>query len=77
MSLNHGKSRCLAYADDIAIITHSMSHLHQVIDTVENWSINNGIDINKSKSAVLIVRVDKVTPQSYTSPNIRGFPVKQ
>lgn len=66
-----GAFEVLAYADDIAIICRDEDELNKVIDTLDKWSLENDILINKKKSGVMVIDCEK------TSRNdIRGYPVK-
>ena len=49
-------SHTLGFADDIASIVIGEIQLKKVIDTVSKWSKNYKIDVNKKKSAILIIR---------------------
>ena len=43
----------LLYADDILIICQTQSQIRKCIEVVERWSEQNGMELNKKKSAVL------------------------
>jgi hypothetical protein len=66
-----GAFEVLAYADDIAIICRDEDELNKVIDTLDKWSSENDIMINKKKSGVMIIDCEKSSRK-----DIRGYPVK-
>ena len=51
-----------AYADDIAALCRSYDELVKTIKVVEEWCEANDIGINKAKSGIIHIRVDKRTP---------------
>ena len=53
--------RTLAFADDIVFVAKGEVELNSAIAVVENWSSNSGIYLNRSKSAVLLIRADRRT----------------
>ena len=63
----------LAYADDIALACEE-SDIEALLDVVEEWSKANYIEMNKSKSLMMRVRVDGRTPAP-AETNRRGIPV--
>ena len=62
----------LGYADDLAIICKSKKELDIVIDALELWSIENGIEVNKKKSGILIIDNDRNDMHKH-----RGYPIKK
>ena len=59
--LNH-HSYALAFADDIAVVANGEDELIKTIEITQKWSDENYIEVNKSKSGILIVRKDRRTP---------------
>ena len=62
------------YADDAVITCTGDVQLYNTLSVLERWASSNMIAINKSKSAILKLRVDRRTPAP-TYDYIRGFPV--
>lgn len=52
--------RALAYADDIAM-SCSGNRIKQIVEKVETWCRVNGLALNKEKSAILQIRLDRRT----------------
>ena len=52
-----------AWADDIAFVCSSRQELVQAINTAESWCKRMGMQLNKDKSVILAVRVDRRTKQ--------------
>ena len=75
-TLQTPKSTALAFADDIAVHTTDKMSLHSTIRAFEQWSRENGIAINKNKSAVMCIRVDRRTPMPRFN-HVMGIPVAQ
>lgn len=72
--LNADNRASLAYADDIMVCC-SGSYLFNAIESVELWCTKNFIQINKSKSQILQLKIDNRTPDpSYRK--IRGIPIR-
>ena len=63
-----------AYADDIGFFASSKIQLLKAIKIVESWNAETNIELNKSKSAILAIRVDRRTPKFELS-HICGIPV--
>ena len=53
--------RTLAFADDIVFVAKGEVELKKAIEVIEKWSSNSGIYLNRSKSAVLLIRADRRT----------------
>ena len=64
----------LAFADDIVILCEGELRLHKVLQIIKCWSIRNGIEINKKKSAIMTIRVDKRTVMNKMS-HINNYPL--
>lgn len=64
----------LAFADDIVLTTTGTLQTSQAISVIERWCLNAGISINKNKSAVMVVRQDRRTPD-YHHSHVKGIPV--
>ena len=43
----------LFYADDILVLCQTQAQLKQCIDIIEEWSKQNGMELNKKKSGIL------------------------
>jgi hypothetical protein len=65
-----------AYADDIMILCDKLETLDECVDIIENWSIDNNMKINKTKSAILefIHRKKRITNLTI-GENRRGYPI--
>ena len=63
-----------AYADDIGFFASSKNQLIKAIKIVESWNTETNIALNKEKSAILVLRVDRRTPKFELS-HICGIPV--
>lgn len=50
------------FADDLVVVCHSKTQLNKAWKIIHDWSIENEIKVNKDKSAVMVVRVEKRTP---------------
>lgn len=61
----------LAYADDIVILCKSRPELEEAMRILSDWSIENGIDVNKKKSGVMPVHGRRVIEYE-----LNGFPIK-
>ena len=48
-----GKDDTFAYADDLLILTSSRPQVTRIIETIEKFSSQNGLKLNKSKSAIV------------------------
>ena len=59
----------LAFADDTVFVCETMEQLFSVIIYLENWCIENKIEINKKKSGIFIINDD-----AKDGNLIRGFP---
>ena len=63
------------FADDIAFITRSRISMQRALLVVDHWCSRFTMTLNKSKSAILVIRKDKRTPAAaYEAVN--GIPVK-
>ena len=71
--LNEG-TECYTFADDLVIVAKGPIKLTLAIDKIEAWSAANGIAVNRAKSGVMQVRMDRRTPAPWEA-QIRGFPV--
>ena len=65
----------LAFADDLVIVIEGEWNLKRTIIAVENWSRENDIEVNKDKSAILVVRLDRRTPKDPRT-HIGGYPIQ-
>ena len=64
----------LAFADDIVIVARNRDNIETALIRAEDWMLANKTEINKQKSAVMVLRVDRCTPM-YPENDIRGFPM--
>ena len=71
--LNTEHIHCLAYADDLMIITHSLPRMHEALILVEKWAASHEVSLNKEKSAILVARADKKTRERLQE--IRGIKI--
>lgn len=65
-----------AFADDIVVYGESIQALNKVISTLDEWTSNNRMKINKRKSGLLILKADKRTPERLPE-RYHDFPVVQ
>lgn len=66
--------KTLAFADDIVFVSNGDRELFKAIEIAKKWSTQSEIEINFTKSAIMIIRPDKRTKW----PNIKtikGIPV--
>ena len=54
--LNQNSYEILAYADDLCIICEGFNQLLNVLNKIEKWSKLNGINVNKKKSGIMILK---------------------
>ena len=59
-------TNCWGFADDLAVTANSGLKATKAIETVETWSVHNGIKLNKKKSSILEIRPDHRTRQRMT-----------
>ena len=62
----------LAFADDTEFICNDMKELIQTIRTIDKWSIDNKIKINRKKSGIIIVNGDKNDPDTIEGHKVVG-----
>ena len=60
----------LAFADDTVFVCESLQQLYTVIAALEEWCLENEIELNKKKSGILIIDDD-----GKDGDIIKGFPV--
>ena len=58
----------------MVIVAKGEFHLQQVINITERWSARNGIEVNKAKSGIMVVRKDRRTPNPIQR-SYRGYPL--
>jgi hypothetical protein len=61
-----------AFADDIVLLC-SDRRLNGAIYDIEHWCLTNDTQLNRNKSQILRLRLDRRTPMGVTS--IKGIPV--
>ena len=54
--LNQNSYEILAYADDLCILCKGINQLLNILNKIEKWSILNGINVNKKKSGIMILK---------------------
>ncbi len=45
---------CLAWADDLAVVTQSKEEMEQALGLVRRWGKDNGLELNAAKSKVIV-----------------------
>ena len=58
------------------ILCQTYEQLERCIEELEKWSKEYNIEVNKKKSAVMIIRNDRRTPMPIKK-EIRGYPIVQ
>ena len=66
----------LFFVDDLAIVVRGEKALEETYQRVKKWADENYVPINVAKSAVMIAKVDRRTPDP-TNWNFHGIPLKQ
>ena len=64
----------LAFADDIVAVPIGERLLARTIEATEAWAKANGMEINKDKSGIIMIRADRRTPK-HKEAQIKGYPV--
>ena len=69
------------YADDILILCESQNQIRKCIHIIEEWSKQNGMELNKNKSGIVVFanRRAKVIPlmEIETTLNSKGKVIKR
>ena len=65
-------SEVLAYADDLVIKVTGKAQLTRILRFVEEWSEANNMQVNKSKSALLKLKLKKSLNEPTT---VNGYPI--
>ena len=67
----------LCYADDVAILFKGIMKLDTIIKNLEDWSLKNGMTINKKKSGIMFIKLkdNKNFQNKNTDQKIKGFPI--
>ena len=73
-TLSRTSEKVLAFADDIALFAKDRRQLEASLQAVENWVAESGIEVNRAKSGVMAIRVDRRTPL-FRERTIGGIPV--
>ena len=66
--------KIMAYADDLLLVTNDRFKLFRAMDIIFNWCLKNNAEVNKSKSGILVSKLDDRTPD-YPQKHLRGIPV--
>ena len=56
IKLNDNSYEVLSNADDLAIIVEGKNSLNNIFQIIDNWSKENGINVNKSKSGIMLIK---------------------
>ena len=64
------RENVLAYADDTAVVFLSKEQLNKIIRTIEDWCINNKMELNRLKSGIIFLENDNLVGTTFA-----GFPV--
>ena len=67
--LNDIAFEILAYADDLCVLCQDKNELIRVIKKIDLWSRDNGINVNKNKSGIFVVKGKE------QNDNIEGYPI--
>ena len=59
----------LAYADDLCVLCQDKNELIRVIKRIDLWSKENGINVNRKKSGIFVVKGEE------KKDNIEGYPI--
>ena len=67
----------LGYADDTLVLCTSLSQLREVIKTIKQWSIENNLKLNESKSGIIefLPRAGKTTKILKLGDKFEGIPI--
>ena len=68
--LDKNSFEVLAYADDLCVLCDGRNQLNNVIKIIDKWSKLNGINVNKNKSGIMILKND-----IKEKDNIDGYPI--
>jgi hypothetical protein len=67
----------LAYADDVLVLCNGHKTLKDVIETIETWSQDNGMVLNKKKSAIVEFLPRHHQLKHLQGRQILGIPVEE
>ena len=67
--LNDIAFEILAYADDLCVLCQDKNELIRVIIKIDLWSRDNGINVNRNKSGIFVVKGKE------QNDNIEGYPI--
>ncbi len=65
----------LAYADDLVIVTKNRISMISALNVLERWCEKNSMQINKKKSAIMVIKVDRRTPIQYATNQLKGIDI--
>ena len=66
-----------AFADDLVLVVQGIENLRASLTALENYCINHHLQINKSKSAIMIARKERITqyPPMFRNQRFEGYPI--
>ena len=67
--LENENIQSLSFADDLLINCHGLEELDRGLRIILNWSEKHKLSVNKKKSGIIAVRVDRRTPM----PKLRSI----
>ena len=59
----------LGYADDLCVLCQDKNELLNAIKRIDKWSIENGINVNRKKSGIFVIRGEE------ENDNVEGYPI--
>jgi Reverse transcriptase (RNA-dependent DNA polymerase) len=65
----------LAYADDLAFVAKDRCSMMAAIKDPEEWCKKNDMELNKKKSAIMVLKMDNKTRDVNKDSEIGGVPV--
>ena len=74
MKLEEANLKALAFADDLVFTADGQIELYRGLNVIQEWSNSHKVKVNKDKSGIMCVRVDKRTPQPNFT-NVRGIAI--
>ena len=65
----------LAYADDILIVTNTQAKVKGILSVIDQWSVINGMKLNKKKSAIVEFIPRHAKKTNFESNELEGVPI--